>query len=217
MALYSLNEVLRRYDYIFLDTNALLEIALDKNLTLERKCKKEEIRVHLFDFWKKQFSEHKNIYLTEKVFNELKGDYNYSKSTKKGCGGNHLIVQLRRAKRETLRKKNLFFRVIEFDSIPRIISLGGGNSKEDLLYNSFSEKYEDFMKGLDLIQLTDFDFIIIGGVFSKSRGNTAMITKDSALQRAWMRFRKGENISEQQYGCYLQKGLNLFEPIFLKG
>ncbi len=208
---YHLNEIFQEYKYVFPDTNAFLEFGtyFDQK-GLFNKISQEERRIALFDFWKENFSKYEGFFITKKVFEELKeGSYNYNKASKR-TSANKFVVKLRRVKRDSNKKRNEFLNVLNSNNLYVLEK----DSEEEVLYNELSSKYDYFNRGLDKIHPADFDLLITGGVFSKLKGKTAIISNDSPMRRIWSRFIKNENINPYNLGFYFQKGLGSFEKGF---
>jgi hypothetical protein len=208
---FSLNDVLKEYSSVILDTNSFLGIGSvksEKNIT--NKLLLYEIREVLFDFWNPILKENSKIYITNKVFNELSRDhYNYKDDLRNGKNSGRLYTKLRRIKKRLKNKRNILL-----DEFPRDRIISRDTLEDKSLYDSLYKKYFYFTNLCGGIGLTDLDLIIMGGVFSKIKNNSAVISNDSGIRNSWRRFLCSENLPRHKYLLYSQRGINLFKKEF---
>jgi hypothetical protein len=209
----SLNQIVRDYSYVFLDTNILLNISsLNLKDTPEDRLETYRIRECLFDFWSPVILENPQIYLTKKVFNELNRDhYNYREDLRNNRNSRKVYTDTRRIKKKLKNKGNKFI-----DEFPRERILDRETLEDKSLYDSLYKKYFYCTNLCGGIGETDLDLIVIGGVFSKINNNSAVVSNDSGVRDSWRRFLGGEMISRHNYRLYSQRGINFFKREFCK-
>lgn len=203
---FSIKDILKSYSNIFLDTNVLLHVgAFPEREKMKNLFLYNQIKESLLDFWIPLFEENSGMYLTRNVYEEIKKDhYNYKKEIKKGNG--RKSVEIMRIRKELKKKRNSFL-----NGFPPERIVDRSTLENKAIYDELHEKYNRFGESLNEIGEKDFDFLLLGAVFSKSKGNTCLISNDSGILRCYNDFLKGEMISREKYGFYFQQELNLFK------
>lgn len=207
---FSITEILEKYPNIFLDTNIFLQI----NLDLDKSNKKEllksfKIKEGLLDFWIPVLKENPGIYTTKNILEELKRDhFNYKKEFKKKHSPQREYVEILRIKKRLKNKRNLLL-----DDFPPERILNGGNLEEKAIYEELYNKYNYFVEFCKEIGEEDFGLLLWGGIFSKLKENTCLISNDSGILRCYKSFLYKERISKNNFGFYIQNGLNFFKRV----
>jgi len=196
--LFSIREILNMYPCIFLDTSVFsqININIDTNKK-ENYFQSFKIKEKLLDFWIATLKENSGIYFTENIFNELKRNPPYPKQE---------YNEIKKIKNRLGYKKNYFLNGFPLERV-----IYRENLEEKALYDELYKKYHYFTESLKEIGEKDFDLLLIGGIFSKSREDTCLISNDFGILRCYKSFLKEERIAKGDFGFYIQQGLNLFK------
>jgi hypothetical protein len=199
--LFSIWEILEKYPDIFLDTNVFfgINLKLDENRK-ENYIQSFIIKEKLLNFWIPILKENPGIYLTENIFGELKRD---------SITHGQEYSEVREIKKRIKHKKNYFLSGFPLERI-----IDRSTLEEKALYDELHKKYNPFIKSsenLEGIGENDFDLLIIGGIFSKLREDTCLISNDLGILRCYKSFLKEERMTRGDFGFYIQRGLNLFK------
>jgi hypothetical protein len=209
----SIEQILRRYSNIFLDTNVFINALghFDKSRK-EDLLQASLVTEKLHDFWIPLVLENSQIYLTQNIFGELKRDhYNYKKELKKHRSFAKEHMEVMRIKRKLKNKRNSFL-----DEFPSERIVDANTLENRAIYDELYEKYNIYAKSsqsFNGIGKEDLDLLLLAGVFSKIRGKTCLISNDFGILRCYKHFLNSERLSKDNYGFYFQQELNSFKKV----
>ncbi len=210
----SLEEIASKYSLALMDTSFFSESFRNKkNLITVRGIdsvkekaniieKEHQFRIMLIDYLERGFP----YFITYPVSKEYSGirHYPYKKIIRKMGSNNRELLNLRRQIRDSEKEKRRLIDI--FEENDKILQL---SEEEKSLYDVFSEKYY-FFKNVYELSDVDFDLFISGAVLSKARNSSALASNDFGIVHAWRCFLKKENISPNQFGFFVKRGINFY-------
>ncbi len=207
-----LENISSNYSCVLIDNCAFQECLryIKKPQDILGKTKYYETQKESFYFWKKNIENFENLYTTLGVFNEI-GNHNsekYKKKIKKRYFHDKHpgVLKLRRVIRDKNKEERGLINYLEF--LQRIINL----NKEEKMYNRFFDSYSYFKEKYGLSNV-DFDFLISGGILSKTRGSSALISNDFNIAKAWRNFLDLEKISKTKFDFFNRLDISVFERL----
>ena len=199
---YRLEKIAREYEIVLFDSSVLIDpfgnhykgkhnefIRSMNTLDLQKK-------IDYILFLQECLREKYPFYVTKKVMEEINKSGGYAKTYKihirnsKYPNKRRVFVSPKTIERENREFNRLISLLVNSD---RVIQFTGSETES---YSNFSSDFF-YLKGLEELSETDFDFLMNGIVLSNNRGKTAILTNDSGIRRAWVHLTKKQvlNIS----------------------
>lgn len=206
------------YKFVLVDNCGFQEL-LNVSGKGNSKFLKEKIEYYTLtkkaiEFWRGKLGEHKNIYTTLKVLEEIRSGSFYKYNVKKNFNprGTRSVLDLKRAIRDKKIERNRLILYLENSS--HILKF---NKKEQKTYDEFYERYLLIAKYYGLINSVkdvDYDLLISGVVLSKLKRNTALVSNDiNGIVPAWKEISKREHLSPYNFGFFIVPDLSVFEKV----
>jgi len=207
----SLEEICEEFEFILVDTSALIKSLEEKSSTslkLIDKISSKKSEICSSVFFNKYMKNKGIFYLTELVSKEFEVPENItieeafpktnrskpSKKEKKYFGDICCALKERRNLSKSFKKYN------------KIIVLENGEKEK---YNELYRKTNHLKKRRRLSEV-NFDLLITGAVLSISRGNTTILSNNFPLLYAYQSLVKNEKFDPFKYGFFIRTKVDFF-------
>ncbi len=209
--IFSLDQITENYDFVLVDTSALLS-SMKSHGTERNGFVNHESAI----FFAKHFRNNSNLYVTYSVLGEYdptQSGYFLGYGEKDIKGGRYLsskeINSIRKTKKR-IKKTNRLVSTIQNEN--RILQL---DKKEWKLYEGIEEKIRESCEGYGVGEV-DKDLFISGAIIANTRGHSSLISNDFGIVKVWRDFLSSEGISNRQFGFFVRDSPTKFRKLHIR-